>query len=265
MVEPQSGDEHHHFGNVCERIVGGAHDQGTGETLRDLGRSQVMRMRVVPVGSRASDGQWVLVDTTCTRVHRVHRIAVLVGRDRQAMPMNRRVLRKAVVERDPYALSFAQFDQRSRPHPVVQRHHRRPAGHHRSLGRRRDQRRGKLLLVRAFVGERCERTQRLPLGQRVRTDIAVFVAAAASEDQAADAGGGRAEKSAPAWLRYWHTVPGVRKTWRLMVFVCATPSTVYANVPALPWVNVNVALPTAVTVTALGANGTALNAGPVVR
>ena len=48
-------------------------------------------------------------------------------------------------------------------------------------------------------------------------------------------------------------------------FVCDTPLTVYANVPALPFANVSVALPTSVRVTFEGSNGIALNGGPLVR
>jgi hypothetical protein len=41
--------------------------------------------------------------------------------------------------------------------------------------------------------------------------------------------------------------------------------TVYAKVAVLPLVKVNVAVPTLVPTTLMGLNGTALNAGPVVR
>src|SRR5512135_235828 len=64
---------------------------------------------------------------------------------------------------------------------------------------------------------------------------------------------------------YWHTVPGDTNTSRVIAFACDTPFTVYANVPFAPSLNVNVAVPTAVRVTCAGSNGTALNAGPVVR
>jgi len=49
-----------------------------------------------------------------------------------------------------------------------------------------------------------------------------------------------------------------------MVFTCVTPIRSYANVAWLPSLNVNVAVPTGVLVTAAGSNG-APNAGPLVR
>src|SRR6202171_3910054 len=69
-----------------------------------------------------------------------------------------------------------------------------------------------------------------------------------------------------SWFRrHWHTVPGGLKISRVMVLVCDTPLTVYAKVAILPLVKVNVAVPTSVPTTLMGLNGTALNAGPVVR
>src|SRR5450631_3698777 len=68
---------------------------------------------------------------------------------------------------------------------------------------------------------------------------------------------------------YWHAVPGGRNTWRVIALVCVATFeaslTWYAKVPALPLVKVNVAVPTVVRATRFGLNGTALNAGPVVR
>jgi len=59
-------------------------------------------------------------------------------------------------------------------------------------------------------------------------------------------------------------VPGAANTSRVMVFTCVTPIRSYANVAWLPSLNVNVAVPTGVLVTAAGSNG-APNAGPLVR
>ena len=53
--------------------------------------------------------------------------------------------------------------------------------------------------------------------------------------------------------------------WRVIALDCDTPPSVYANVAALPFANVNVAVPTSVRVTFAGSNGVALKAGPVVR
>src|SRR6185437_2834273 len=75
-------------------------------------------------------------------------------------------------------------------------------------------------------------------------------------------GGGLIEASA---IVSWHTVPGTTNTWRVIAFACAIPFTVYANVALLPSLNENVAVPTGVRTTLAGSNGTASNAGPVVR
>jgi len=64
---------------------------------------------------------------------------------------------------------------------------------------------------------------------------------------------------------YRHTVPGIMKTSRVISLICETPYAVYANVALFPSKNVNVAEPTGVSVTFAGLNGTALNAGPLVR
>ena len=66
-----------------------------------------------------------------------------------------------------------------------------------------------------------------------------------------------------------HTVPGDRNTCRTIDFVCIVdfvPSLTWKeNVAALPLLNVTVAVPTGVRVTASGLNGTAENGGPDVR
>ena len=64
---------------------------------------------------------------------------------------------------------------------------------------------------------------------------------------------------------YWQIVPGDAKTWRVMGVLRVTSSMVQANVAALPFVNVTLAVPTAVAVTRAGRNGTESNGGPVVR
>src|SRR5437870_5870467 len=67
---------------------------------------------------------------------------------------------------------------------------------------------------------------------------------------------------------YWHTVPGARNTWRMIAFVCDTPSTPYANCALFPSLKVIVAVPTWRNVAPpglpIGGNGTALNGGPAV-
>ena len=64
---------------------------------------------------------------------------------------------------------------------------------------------------------------------------------------------------------HWHSVPGVRNTCRVIVFDCETPLTTYANVAVSPLAKLSVSVPTGVATTWLGLNGSALNAGPVVR
>ena len=60
----------------------------------------------------------------------------------------------------------------------------------------------------------------------------------------------------------WHFVPGSAKTCHVIALVCEMPFTVYENVALSRSANVTVAVPTTVS-TALGGNGTELNAGPV--
>src|SRR5215831_11530447 len=61
-----------------------------------------------------------------------------------------------------------------------------------------------------------------------------------------------------------HVGCGLANTCRVMGLDWVTPFTVYENVPLFASVKLNVAVPTCVTWTALGLNGCALNAGPVV-
>jgi hypothetical protein len=51
----------------------------------------------------------------------------------------------------------------------------------------------------------------------------------------------------------------------VIVFDCETPLTTYANVAVSPLAKLSVSVPTGVATTWLGLNGSALNAGPVVR
>ena len=67
---------------------------------------------------------------------------------------------------------------------------------------------------------------------------------------------------------YWQVVPGVRKTWWVMAFVCDTPSTEYAKVALFPSLKVIVAVPTwrnrAPPGLPIGGNEDELNGGPLV-
>ncbi|HTR59911.1 MAG TPA: hypothetical protein VMM27_17155 [Casimicrobiaceae bacterium] len=63
---------------------------------------------------------------------------------------------------------------------------------------------------------------------------------------------------------YMQIVPGFAKISRVIGLTCATPSTIYENVPVLPLLKFNVTAPTAVATTLPGLNGTASKGGPAV-
>jgi hypothetical protein len=198
-VEPHPGDEERDLGKMRERIVGGAHDQRRREPARDLARGLLVRMRVIPVRAGGSLGQMVFVDPARSGWHRIHRIAVLVRRHRQSMPMDRRLLREMVVEPDRDALVFGEFDQRSRRRVVVQPHRRRRARQQLRRRRRGGKRRRELCRARALVLETRERAKRLSFGQRCihRREFAdgnVVAPATAAEHYSADPGECAAEK-----------------------------------------------------------------------
>src|SRR5215831_11492818 len=78
------------------------------------------------------------------------------------------------------------------------------------------------------------------------------------------------QKSIHRNLLHAQSVPGARNICRVIVLACVTLGrpgrfTVYAKLALLPLANVIVNVPTGVVVTFAGENGTALNAGPVVR
>src|SRR6185437_9411489 len=126
-------------------------------------------------------------------------IAVLVRRNRQAMPMDRRVPIELVVERDANVLALAQLDERTRTLAVVENHRRRLSRECGGDCGCRDQSRRELCLVRTFVDERPERSQWQPFGEHTRCRRwlghgAAACIAAAPHEQAADSGSACSEE-----------------------------------------------------------------------
>jgi hypothetical protein len=120
-----------------ERIFRGAHANRAREPHRDLMRGLAVRMRVVPVRPRAARGNVELVVVRRTGRDRIARIAVLLRRDVQAVPVHRRRLGEVVREVDDDVIAFGEVHRRTGDGAVVRVYVRRGVGHEREVCWRR--------------------------------------------------------------------------------------------------------------------------------
>jgi hypothetical protein len=111
-----------------QRIAARAHDECTDQSFRDLEPGPEIRMWVIPVRTRAPHRYGEHVGERCTGLHRVHRAAIHIGRDVQAVPVDARGLRQAVREVHDHAIALVHVDRWARIAAVVREGVRRRAG-----------------------------------------------------------------------------------------------------------------------------------------
>jgi hypothetical protein len=159
-VERKRHDHQRPFGERTQRIVGAAHDQRGRESVADLQRGGLVRMRVIPVRACAAHRDVKGVEPAGPRRNRIHGAAVLVRRNREPVPMDGRFEPKAIgkIDRDP--LSLPQFDHRPGKVAVVAPQLGRAPDDSRSVERGRNQPAFELVSSGAGVFEDAKTPQR---------------------------------------------------------------------------------------------------------
>ena len=168
FAKAQIGEEKHGV------AIGGRHGIGFRLDQEDAGEAAIhllgrlaVRMRVIPIGAGAVGRQVECIDALGARCDRVHRIAVLVGRHRHAMPVDGAFLaRNGVVEVDLDAVALESLDQRTGARTVVGEDGRVQTFNEVGFRQSRRQAGAKTASFRRLVGEPRQVAQRLAFLQR---------------------------------------------------------------------------------------------------
>lgn len=167
-VQPQVADQPVLLPGLAQGIVGRTDDQGAGQAVRHLFAALAVRMGMVPVGAGAPFGQGELVTAALAGGDGVLRVAILVGRHRQAVPVDGGGLVELIDELDVDFIPFRQLDQGTGQLAVVQPDLGLFAVRQDDVMAGGRQTRLETTGSRGGIGQRRQRAQRLPAGHAIR-------------------------------------------------------------------------------------------------